>query len=421
MLVTNLYDRAKDIGDRSIAHRYLTQRRGITCEVGIDIKTTGIKNQNQYLPAIVAFARNEQGVITGGQQILLDKRTGGKADIDIAKKSFGKIAGSFVEVGKAENTLKGKVNITIIAEGLETALSVKQSLANDLNNKDIQVKVLCSLGISNIKNYKPAAGEKIIIAADNDGEHAVTSKTIDTAKGELQSKGAFVEIVRPDRVGDFNDILQQDNKGEKEIQNAFKGSMARITETTLHLAKSDMEFAELDKEKTHAKTFEELLPILVKEQQLAHKLAKESPAIFEKLADHKLNTDPQIIESLVRERSFLIKNNIVPEKNLFETMRKSPDIATTAQDMFKECQSFAQAQLKRNVTAVKRNDELGREEESLQHMKNIQESTKHLNQYFDQEAKDTLKEHTNRLKVYEIAEEHSHKHPEQSKKFKEEM
>ena len=317
MLVTNLYDRAKDIGDRSIAQRYLTQRRGITCEVGIDIKTTGIKNQNQYLPAIVAFARNEQGVITGGQQILLDKRTGGKADIDIAKKSFGKIAGSFVEVGKAENTLKGKVNITIIAEGLETALSVKQSLANDLNNKDIQVKVLCSLGISNIKNYKPAAGEKIIIAADNDGEHAVTSKTIDTAKGELQSKGAFVEIVRPDRVGDFNDILQQDNKGEKEIQNAFKGSMARITETTLHLAKSDMEFAELDKEKTHAKTFEELLPILVKEQQLAHKLAKESPAIFEKLADHKLNTDPQIIESLVRERSFLIKNNIVPEKNLF--------------------------------------------------------------------------------------------------------
>lgn len=177
----------------------------------------------------------------------------------------------------------------------------------------------------------------------------------------------------------------------------------------------------MNKEKTQAKTFEELLPLLVKEQQLAHKLAKESPAIFEKLAERQLNTDPQVIESLIREQSFLIKHNVVPEKNLFKTVQKSPGIATTAQDMFKECQSFAKAQLRRNVTMVKRNDELGREAESLQHMNNMQESAKHLNPYFDQEAKSTLKEHTNRLKVYEIAEEHSHKHPEQSQKFKEEM
>ncbi|MBY0580223.1 MAG: AAA family ATPase [Rickettsiales bacterium] len=230
-LVIKLYDQAKNIGDRSVAHRYLTQKRGITCEVGIDIKTTGIKNQNQYLPAIVAFARNEQGVITGGQQILLDKVTGGKADVDIAKKSFGKIAGSFVEVGRTENTSRGKVNVTIIAEGLETALSVKQALANEVNNKEIQVKVLCSLGICNIKNYQPAAGEKIIIAADNDGEHAVTSKTIDTAKDELQSKGAFVEIARPDRVGDFNDLLQQE--GGAAITQSFDKVMTKHSATSL--------------------------------------------------------------------------------------------------------------------------------------------------------------------------------------------
>jgi Ti-type conjugative transfer relaxase TraA len=423
MFVTNLYDRAKDIGDRSVAHRYLTQRRGIACEIGVDIKTTGIKNQGQYLPAIVAFARNEQGVITGGQQILLDKRTGGKADVDIAKKSFGKIAGSFVEVGKGENTPKGKVSVTIIAEGLETALSVKQSLANDINNKEIQVKVLCSLGISNIKNYQAVAGEKIIIAADNDGQHAVTSKTIDTAQEELQSKGALVEIVRPEKPGDFNDVLQQNTtgEGEKEIQNAFRGALTKITETALHQVRINGEFDELNKEKAQAKTFEELLPLLVKEQQLAHKLAKESAAIFDKLAERKLNTDPQVTESLVRERSFLVKHDIVPEKNLFKTIQKSNDIALTAKDMFNDCQIFARAELRGNVTMVKRNDELGREAESLQHMKNMQESTKPLNLYFDQEAKDTLKEHTNRLEVYEIAEEHSHKNPEQSQKFKEEM
>jgi len=248
-LVIKLYDQAKNIGDRSVAHRYLTQKRGITYEVGLDIKTTGVyshgnhttkdrlrqsaeKNQGEYLPAIVAFARDSYGVITGGQQILLDKVTGGKAAVDIAKKSFGKIAGSFVEVGKDENALKGKVNVTVIAEGLETALSVKQALENDLNNKDIQVKVLCSLGISNIKNYQPTAGEKIIIAADNDGEHAITMKTIDTAKKELANKGAFVEIARPDRVGDFNDLLKQE--GEEAITNSFTKVLAKHTTTSLN-------------------------------------------------------------------------------------------------------------------------------------------------------------------------------------------
>jgi Ti-type conjugative transfer relaxase TraA len=247
-LVIKLYDQAKNIGDRSVAHRYLTQKRGITCDVGEDIKTTGVyshgnhttkdtlrqnpeKSQGEYLPAIVAFVRDSKGVVTGGQQILLDKATGGKADVDTAKKSFGKIAGSFVEVGKGGNTPNGKVNVTIIAEGLETALSVKQALANDVNNKDIQVRVLCSLGISNIKNYQPVADEKIIIAADNDGEHAVTTKTIDTAKKELANKGAFVEIARPDRVGDFNDVLQQE--GGAAITKSFDRVMTKHSATSL--------------------------------------------------------------------------------------------------------------------------------------------------------------------------------------------
>lgn len=424
MFVTNLHDRAKDIGDRSVAHRYLTQRRGISCAVGEDIKTTGIKGQNQYLPAIVAFARNEQGVITGGQQILLDKRTGGKADVDIAKRSFGKIAGSFVEVGRGENASKGKVNVTIIAEGLETALSVKQALANGPNNKEIQVKVLCSLGISNIKNYQAVAGEKIIIAADNDGQHAVTSKTIDTAQEELQSKGALVEIVRPEKPGDFNDVLQQNTngEGEKEIQNAFRGALTKITETALYQVRINGEFDELNKEKAQAKTFEELLPLLVKEQQLAHKLAKESPAIFDKLAERKLNTDPQVTESLVRERSFLVKHDIVPEKNLFKTIQKSNDIALTAKNMFNDCQRHAQSTSHLDEARVDTCDKLGKEEDTIKLLKNNKIKYQELAPYLKDTVERRPLEHlTNRLKVYEIAEEHSHKHPEQSQEFKEEM
>ena len=49
------------------------------------------ETKGKYLPAIVAFARNADGKVTGGQQILLNKNSGTKADIAIPKKSFGKI------------------------------------------------------------------------------------------------------------------------------------------------------------------------------------------------------------------------------------------------------------------------------------------------------------------------------------------
>ena len=39
------------------------------------------------------------------------------------------------------------------------------------------MKTLCSLGISNIKNYEPTQGQKIIIASDNDGRNSITEKT----------------------------------------------------------------------------------------------------------------------------------------------------------------------------------------------------------------------------------------------------
>lgn len=183
---------------------------------------------------MVAFARDAKGNITGGQQILLDSKTNKKADIDIAKRSFGKIGGSFVDVGMIGNNIEsGNRNIVIIAEGLETALSVKQALSRDLANEEKQIKVLCSLGISNIKNYQAVRGEKIIIAADNDGIDAVTNKTIEVARNELLSKGAFAYIVRPSKVGDFNDILKDKELGEQEIQKAFSRALHKHAAVTL--------------------------------------------------------------------------------------------------------------------------------------------------------------------------------------------
>lgn len=228
----DLHARSKDINSKNVAHRYLTSERGITCDLGTDIKTAGIydKGAGKNFPALVAFARNSEGNITGGQRLLLDGKTGTKANVDIARKSFGSISGSFVEISQPNNE---KGNFTIIAEGLETALSVNQSLRehNNITN-GTKVKLLCSLGISNIKNYSPSKAEKIIIAADNDRQNAITAKTIENAKAELQAKGAIVEIVRPEVQGDFNDMLKSGNS--REISQIFTPAIERHTATTVN-------------------------------------------------------------------------------------------------------------------------------------------------------------------------------------------
>ena len=122
----------------------------------------------------------------------------------------------------------------MIAEGLETALSVNQVLREHNNIKNIVcgTKVLCSLSISNIKNYSPSKAEKIIISADNDGKNAITAKTIENAKTQLQAKGAVVEIVRPEVQGDFNDMLKAGNS--REISQIFIPAIDRHTVTSVN-------------------------------------------------------------------------------------------------------------------------------------------------------------------------------------------
>jgi len=263
-IVNKLYASSKIIENGSTACNYLSKVRAINCPVGGDIRTTTVyeKETNRPMPAVIAFARDADGNITGALQILLDDKTANKACVSVPKKSLGKIKGSFIEVGLARSisddqrnsisghslnkVLKAEGNIdnrdidvtktttlTIIAEGLETALSVKQALSNDVSSSNIEFKVLCSLGVHNIKNYNPTLGEKIIIAADSDGHDSITHKTVEYAKQDLKEKGAFIEVVRPEGIGDFNDILQDKTLGEKEIQALFSRALSKHAATTL--------------------------------------------------------------------------------------------------------------------------------------------------------------------------------------------
>jgi len=296
--VQKLYERSKEIGERTIAHRYLSKTRSINTDLSPDIRTTGIydRENKEYLPALVAFSRDKDGAITGGQHILLDKETNGKADITAPKKSFGSISGSFVDLGtigteKDDNNISNNSNndnknnlentkqtdITIISEGIETGLSVKQAMSEH-NEKGAKTKTLCSLGIGNIKNYTPSKGEKIIIASDNDGKDSITEKTIENEKSILEEKGAFVEVVKPEREGDFNDVLKQG--GTSAIAKAFEPSILKQLEGVggasikLNRAEEKESFvndlhktmSEFGRRKRSAFLFEKVKPIIREEQ-----------------------------------------------------------------------------------------------------------------------------------------------------------
>ena len=48
--------------------------------------------------ALIFFARNAAGKVTGCKQVMLNRETGNKAELNIAKRSAGKISGSFVSL-----------------------------------------------------------------------------------------------------------------------------------------------------------------------------------------------------------------------------------------------------------------------------------------------------------------------------------
>jgi hypothetical protein len=187
--------------------------RGISCELPDSIRMKDDmwhSEAKQKLPVLVSFAKNQKGEITAAQSIYLDKSSGAKAKVMPAKRTLGALKGSFVEIQK-NHIDQGKTNITILAEGIETALSIKEAR--------IPGRILCSLGIQNLRHYKPTKDEIVIIAADNDGGNLSTKKALDIAITNLSQQGAKVEIIFPKELGDFNDVLI--NKGFKEVQSSL--------------------------------------------------------------------------------------------------------------------------------------------------------------------------------------------------------
>ncbi|WP_371220595.1 toprim domain-containing protein [Orientia tsutsugamushi] len=225
--VQNLYELSSKIHGYEIdknphaevVNKYL-ENRGITFDkstASSDLKASILfdTQTRENYPAFTAFARNSKGEITGVQAVYLNL-AGDKANISINRRSFGKIRGSFIIIAKRN---ANDHNITIIAEGAETALSLQQS--------GIKGNIIASAGISNLTNYSPFPGEKIIIAADNDSKNSITNNTVIKAAKTLEMKGAITCIVKPPENGDFNNLLQ--TCGDQSIRDILEPEITKLT------------------------------------------------------------------------------------------------------------------------------------------------------------------------------------------------
>ena len=132
----------------------------------------------QMQPALVSIARDTNGRATASQVVYLDRKSFDKdKSLEVQKRSQGILKGSFVEL-----TTNKDANTIFIVEGVETGLSIAQSTP--------EARVICSLGISNIRNIDLSTGKDtavkdtnlknktIIICADNDGKDSKTNIVI---------------------------------------------------------------------------------------------------------------------------------------------------------------------------------------------------------------------------------------------------
>jgi len=254
---------AKSIWDGSIpargtlAEKYLKQHRGIESIDKMDIRfwPTGSqwKNCNEQglledkvnkIPALIIAARNEKNELTGVQRIYLDKQTASKNKfMDNPKLSKGIIEGS---CGVIQKGMQG--SRLYIAEGFETGASI--ALA------DSKATVLCSFGVSNMKNLSPIIKKlkpkEVVIAGDNDGEFAKSQqaieKTVDAFKqNNLSTRAVFPDGLIGKEKTDWNDVHL--NKGIAEIQKQLMkrdiGVISSIVNKPMESPKAITDFAQI--------------------------------------------------------------------------------------------------------------------------------------------------------------------------------
>ncbi len=205
----------------TLAERYLREHRKIKGPLPEDLlylPASCIGKASS--PALMAVARSNEREVTAVQLTFLDQATANKANISVQKRSYGSLKGAAVTIQACPHPLeKGEhgepvksPNILFIAEGVETALSLKEA--------GIKGAIKASLGLSNIKRLEPEdVNSHIIICGDHDTPESPATKSLVKSAQILQEHGYKVTVIKPNKLGeDFNDVLKTKRpEGVREI------------------------------------------------------------------------------------------------------------------------------------------------------------------------------------------------------------
>lgn len=174
-------------------------------------------------PALLALARNQDGQVQAVQAVYLNADTAGKAEAPVIKQTWGVLAGSAVDLSPPKVRNKRLTNIkapslTYLAEGIETALSIAQSM------QEGTVKAV--LGKSNFSNSAiPKENQHVVLCLDNDGYSERKDPLVYKAAENLKARNKTVWIAKPiDSGQDYNDLLRKN--GHKAVRSNIEKALA---------------------------------------------------------------------------------------------------------------------------------------------------------------------------------------------------
>jgi hypothetical protein len=295
------------------AETYLRKERGIQGEIPDSLRyiPAGMSydyNGSQkpvYSGAMLSVARNLEGDVCAAQvtYLTLDgERSRNKAGEKFTKMSHGSVKGSFVELQKGKET-----EPVFLAEGVETALSVKEA--------GIKGSIYCSLGTSNIRELD-LKDRQVIIAADWDGSYDKPSwQETERAQAALQDKGNDVTIILPvknpeftsEKV-DFNDLLKEG--GVSSVIDRVSDQVPGVV--ALEAAPREIK-SEIQKENEN----EERTPTLSRNQESAdgHQYGPSTEPLH--LQDEPLEKNSQVLDGEALKANILeyMKHELSLERN----------------------------------------------------------------------------------------------------------
>jgi hypothetical protein len=217
----------------TLAEHYLKEIRGIHNISGDNIRFhpnvfTDKSELIKYRPALLNIVKNKDHAIVSVEAVYLDDKTANKADMAIKpKKSFGSKKGA----GVILNQGNGEDCVTYLAEGVETALSIRDAVKSE--------RVIAILGKENFANIDGALiTNRVVLCLDNDGKSIHTDPSLIKTIGRLIGQGKLIEIAAPSKVKDFNDVSMQ--KGVSGVISELNQSIC-IDKMHYHSHKIDMD------------------------------------------------------------------------------------------------------------------------------------------------------------------------------------